>query len=432
MAPATEKFSAPRGVADILPTEQAVWEHVRSVAATTAQQFGYRRIETPMFESTALFRRGVGDETDIVQKEMYSFADLGGNDLTLRPEGTAPVCRAYVEHGLRSEPQPVRLYYLAPMFRYERPQSGRFRQHHQFGCEAIGDDSPYLDAEIIEIGWRYVAQLGIGGVTVHLNSIGDGPERAAYVELLAGYFGRYRTDLPKVDRDRLERTPLRLLDSKEPTTRRIGADAPKSLDHLSVEAEAHFRQLLELLDGLTAAYPDFRYELDHSLVRGLDYYNRTVFEFQPADVTSQSSLFGGGRYDPLIEKIGGDPTPGVGFGSGIERIIEEVRKRDTPPPAAPAPDVVTVAVGDDAVRHAYRLTAELRVAGLSVMAAPFGRSMRAMMRFANQSGARYAIIMGQREIAAGTVALKPLREQSEQTDAPLDAHAIASLVADAS
>ena len=381
-----------------------------------------------MFEVTGLFRRGVGTETDIVQKEMYTFQDLGGDDLTLRPEGTAPVCRAYIEHGMQNLPQPVRLYYVAPMFRYERPQSGRFRQHHQFGCEAIGDPSPFIDAEVIEIGWRYITRLGIEGVTVRLNSIGDGPERATYCDALTAHFSRYEHELPKVDQDRLRRTPLRLLDSKEAVTRRIGEDAPKSLDYLSREATAHWEQLLDLLEGMKSAYPSFRYELDHALVRGLDYYNRTVFEFQPSDVTSQSSLFGGGRYDPLIELIGGNPTPAVGFGSGIERIVGEISVPHISTDGADNVDVVTVSMGDAAAVRAQSIAAELRVTGLSVCSAPAGRSMRSNMRYANQSGANYALILGQREVEQGLATLRPLRTDEDQFQVPLNANEIASSV----
>ena len=233
------------------------------------------------------FRRGVGGETDIVQKEMYSFDDLGGESLTLRPEGTAPVCRSYIEHGMHNLPQPVRLFYIAPMFRYDRPQAGRYRQHHQFGCEAIGDPSPNIDAEIIEIGLRYITALGLSDVTVRINSIGDPATRHSYANDLRNHYAKYANDLPKVDRDRLERAPLRLLDSKEPATQRLSADAPKSLNYLSDDAQNHWENLLSLLDGLKSAYPKFNYSIDHTLVRGLDYYKphrlrvRTIHRGQP-------------------------------------------------------------------------------------------------------------------------------------------------------
>ena len=420
------------GVADILPDQQAAWEHVRRVAAETAHSFGYQRIDTPMFEATGLFRRGVGDDTDIVQKEMYSFQDLGGNDLTLRPEGTAPVCRAYVEHGMANQPQPVRLYYIAPMFRYERPQSGRYRQHHQFGCEAIGDASPYIDAEIIEVAWSYITRLGIQGVTVRLNSIGDDAERARFNAALKEYFSRYESDLPQLDRDRLRRNPLRLLDSKDSTTQRIVADAPSCLDYLTGDSAAHWELLLELLEGLRDAYPDFRYVQDDTLVRGLDYYNRTVFEFQPQDVGSQTSLFGGGRYDPLIERIGGDPTPGVGFGSGFERILSEVDIQGKLRSDTSGVDVVTVAIGDASAKAAHRLAAELRTLGLSASSAPTGRSVRAMMRYANQTGAKHALIIGDRELERGSAQLKPLLTDADQYYVALDAREIVNRLKESS
>lgn len=418
-------FRAPRGVADILPGDQTLWNAVRATAVQTARQFGYQQIDTPVFEHTGLFRRGVGDETDIVQKEMYSFDDLGGESLTLRPEGTAPVCRAYIEHGMHNLPQPVRVYYVAPMFRYDRPQAGRYRQHHQFGCEAIGDPSPVIDAEIIEIGLRYITALGLSDVSVRINSIGDAGSRGGYADELRNYFDRYSADLPKVDRDRLERAPLRLLDSKEPVTQKLSADAPKSLDYLSAEARAHWESLLALLDGLKTAYPNFSYRIDHTLVRGLDYYNRTVFEFEPANEGSQTSLFGGGRYDPLIGILGGDQTPGVGFGSGIERIILEIQRQNSLEVADPPVNAVMVHVGEDATRRAAALAAELRNLGLSVTMAPAGKSMRAQMRYANRSNANYALIVGNREIEQGIAAVKPLQFDGDQLSVSLDANTIA-------
>ena len=345
-------YRAPRGVADILPDDQSLWNAVKHTAINTARQFGYQQIDTPIFENTGLFRRGVGNETDIVQKEMYSFDDLGGESLTLRPEGTAPVCRSYIEHGMHNLPQPVRLFYIAPMFRYDRPQAGRYRQHHQFGCEAIGDPSPIVDAEIIEIGLRYITALGLSDVTVRINSIGDPDTRTTYVDNLRNHYANYASDLPKVDRDRLERAPLRLLDSKEPATQKLSADAPKSLDYLSNEAQNHWENLLTLLDGLKTAYPKFNYHIDHTLVRGLDYYNRTVFEFEPSTEGSQTSLFGGGRYDPLIGILGGNPTPGVGFGSGIERIILEVQRQESLNVEESLLNAVMVHVGETATNRA--------------------------------------------------------------------------------
>ena len=424
-----QNYRAPRGVTDILPDDQTVWNAVKKTAINTARQFGYQQIDTPVFENTALFRRGVGGETDIVQKEMYSFDDLGGESLTLRPEGTAPVCRSYIEHGMHNLPQPVRLYYIAPMFRYDRPQAGRYRQHHQFGCEAIGDPSPTIDAEIIEIGLHYITALGLSDVTVRINSIGDPETRTSYADDLRNHYARFADDLPKVDRDRLERAPLRLLDSKEPATQKLSADAPKSLDYLSDEAQSHWENLLVLLDGLKTAYPDFNYRTDHTLVRGLDYYNRTVFEFEPSTEGSQTSLFGGGRYDPLIGILGGNETPGVGFGSGIERIILETQRQESLDVAEPPRNAVMVHVGDNATIRAAQLAAELRNHGISVLMAPAGKSMRAQMRYANRANANYAIIIGNREIEQGVAAVKPLQFDADQKTLALDSATIANFIA---
>ena len=418
-------YRAPRGVADILPDDQSLWNAVKSTAINTARQFGYQQIDTPVFENTGLFRRGVGGETDIVQKEMYSFNDLGGESLTLRPEGTAPVCRSYIEHGMHNLPQPVRLFYIAPMFRYDRPQAGRYRQHHQFGCEAIGDPSPNIDAEIIEIGLRYITALGLSDVTVRINSIGDPATRHSYADDLRNHYAKYANDLPKVDRDRLERAPLRLLDSKEPATQRLSADAPKSLNYLSDDAQNHWESLLSLLGGLKSAYPKFTYSIDHTLVRGLDYYNRTVFEFEPSTEGSQTSLFGGGRYDPLIGILGGNETPGVGFGSGIERIILEIQRQESLDIAEPSLNAVVVHIGDAATARAATLAAELRNQGLGILMAPAGKSMRAQMRYANRANANYAIIIGNREIEQGIAAVKPLQSDGEQLSVDLKSDAIA-------
>ena len=418
-------FKAPRGTRDITPDEQPYWDYVRSVAARVAAEFDYRRIDTPVFEATDLFQRGVGGETDIVQKEMYSFEDHGGDMLTLRPEGTASVCRAYIENGMRNLTQPVRQFYIAPMFRYERPQAGRTRQHHQFGAEAIGDGSPEVDAEIIELGWRYLAELGLSGLTLRINSLADPADRAPYIAKLREYFSGYAADLPKVDLARLERAPLRVLDSKERRTIEIAQDAPRSLDFMGPEARAHWEELTGLLDGLRDIYPDFSYTVHNRLVRGLDYYNRTVFEFEPADAGGQSTLLAGGRYDPLIEILGGPATPGIGFGSGIERIILELKSQEVPVQASPALRVVVVSTGRGSRRRAAAIAAGLRAQGVSTVLAP-DRSFKAQMRYANQQSAIYAVIAGERELAAGQVAVKPL--QSGEGQSLVDVQNVAAAV----
>ena len=402
-------FNRPRGTQDILPADQPYWDFVRATAAKVAAESGYGRIETPMFEATSLFQRGVGDETDIVQKEMYSFEDMGGDLVTLRPEGTASVCRAYIEHGMQNLPQPVRQFYIAPMFRYERPQAGRLRQHHQFGVEAIGDASAAVDAEVIELGWRYLSSLGLSGFTLRLNSLADPEERKPYLGRLHDYFSQYASSLPKVDLARLERAPLRLLDSKEPETQKIAAEAPTSLEYLGDESRAHWEGLLSLLDGLKSVYPDFSYSVDHRLVRGLDYYNRTVFEFEPLGAGGQSTMLAGGRYDPLIAILGGPQTPGIGFGSGIERIINELRAQEVPVPQPEPLTAVVVSVGTEPRRRAFVLAAELRRNGLAVALAP-DRSFKAQMRYADKRNSPCVVIQGSNEHERGTVVVKDLVE----------------------
>jgi histidyl-tRNA synthetase len=419
-------FKRPRGTADILPDDQPYWSHVYSTAHKVANQFGYRRIDTPTFEDTNLFQRGVGDETDIVQKEMYSFEDHGGDGITLRPEGTASVCRAYIENGLHNSPQPVRMFYMAPMFRYERPQAGRFRQHHQFGCEAIGDQSPKVDAEIIELGWKYIADLGIKNVTLRLNSLGDPEGRTTYLSDLENYFRGVADQLPKLDRARLDRAPLRVLDSKAKETQILADAAPKSVDYINGEAKEHWDELLSLLDNLKEVYPDFSYKVDHRLVRGLDYYNRTVFEYEPLDAGGQGTLLAGGRYDPLISILGGQETPAIGFGSGIERMILELKKQEAKIAPSAGPDIVVVTLGDAASAGAKLATA-LRAANVSTVLAP-SRSMKAQMRYANQQNASNVVIIGDREVENGVASVKNLSESGAQSEVSLDVTSIAEHV----
>jgi histidyl-tRNA synthetase len=417
-------FKAPRGVADILPDEQPAWEFVRSTAARVAERFGYRRIDTPVFEDTALFRRGVGEDTDIVQKEMYSFQDLGGDSLTLRPEGTASVCRAYMEHGMASWPKPVRLYYLEPMFRYERPQAGRFRQFHQFGVELFGDASAQVDVEVIELGWLFLRELGLKNLTLRVNSIGDAHDRARHLQALRDYYSKHAPELPQVDRDRLDRSPLRLLDSKEPESQSLAENAPRSVDYLSDASRRRWDDTLLLLDGLKAVYPDMTYTVDHRLVRGLDYYTHTVFEIEPEGGGGQSALLGGGRYDGLMEALGGQLTPGTGFAAGLERLVLNLQRQGAPVPPATAVNVVAIPLGEASTLKAVELAAALRLRGVSTVLAPAGRSLKDQLRFANTLSARYALILGERELQRGVAALKALAGDGGQVETPLDPDAI--------
>lgn len=355
---------------------------------------------------------------------MYTFGDRGGDSLTLKPEGTAPVCRAYLENGMANLPQPVRLYYLTPIFRYDRPQAGRYRQHHQFGVEAIGDGSPTVDAEIIELGWSYVTSLGLGGLTLKVNSIGDRVCRPPYREALKRYFGEHVKDMCRDCKSRFQRNPLRLLDCKNESCVPFGDAAPRATDYLCAPCGEHWQELQGLLADLKRVYPGLEPQLDHRLVRGLDYYTRTVFEIQPPLEGGQSTLLGGGRYDGLMEQLGGPPTPGIGFGCGRERLIMNLRRQEVKGQTDAAPAVVAVHVGDAARRRAYVTVAALRAGGIAALVAPPGRSVKGQMRFADSSGARYVLVIGDRELERGVATLKPLTGDG-QREVALDPHEIA-------
>jgi histidyl-tRNA synthetase len=402
-------YQTPKGTVDTLPPEQPYWSYVRHQAAETCRLYGYGRIDTPAFESTGLFSRSIGQETDIVSKEMYSFEDKGGNQLTLRPEGTAPVCRAYIEHGLYNQPQPVKLYYLADIFRYERPQSGRQRQHHQFGYEAIGDGDPALDAEVVDMAWRFYTGLGLKDLKLLLNSIGCRECRPAYLAELETYYRNHADELCKDCRTRLEKNVLRLLDCKQPGCQPLTEAAPRSSDHLCAECSEHF-DLLQKYLGLLG----LPFEIEHRLVRGLDYYTRTVFEIQPQTGGAQSTIGGGGRYDDLIEELGGKPTPAVGFATGIERIILNLKQQNVEVPPLPQPQVFIAAIGDAARDQAVKLAAELRQAGIGVVPAYGAKSLKAQLRQADKLGAAYAVIIGEEELAKGMVALRDMATAQQE------------------
>jgi histidyl-tRNA synthetase len=404
------EYKAPRGTQDILPEDQPYWDFVRGTASRLSILFGYAGIETPVFEEASLFTRGVGEVTDIVQKEMYIFEDRGGLDLALRPEGTAPVCRAYLEHGMHNLPQPVRLCYWTPIFRYDRPQAGRYRQHHQFGVEAIGEADSAVDAEIIELLWRLYEELGLTNLTLQLNSIGDKQCRPKYLEILRDY---YRDKLDQVCDDcrtRFDRNPLRLLDCKQERCQPVIAGAPPIADHLCEDCDAHFTDLKALLEA--AGIP---FTLNPRLVRGLDYYTRTVFEVTPPEEGQQSTIGGGGRYDGLIELLGGRPTPGVGFATGIERIVLNLKRQGMPVAGRKSPDVYVAVQSPSARVPAFRLASELRRAGIAALVGAGDRSLRAQMRHADALGARYAAILGERELAENSVTLKDLANGSQET-----------------
>jgi len=397
-------YKAPRGTSDILPEEQAYWRYVEDKAIALCTLYGYQRLETPVFEDFHLFVRSIGEETDIVTKEMYTFKDKGGKKLTLRPEGTAPVCRAYLEHGLYNLPQPVKLYYLATIFRYERPQAGRYRQHHQFGFEAIGDGDPALDAEVIDMTRQFYSTLGLTQFSFKLNSIGCWLCRPEYVKALKEYYSRHISSLCPDCQTRLERNPLRLLDCKKLACLNLAELAPKSIEYLCPKCQSHFDKVQEYLVVL-----ELPFQLDHKLVRGLDYYTRTVFEVQPqTEAGAQTALGGGGRYDDLIEELGGKPTPAVGFAAGLERIITNLVKQGISPPTLPRATVFIAHVGSETEKEAIKIASKLRQAGIPVIAAVGDRSLKAQLRQANSLDCHYAIIIGTEELKTQVVTLRDL------------------------
>jgi histidyl-tRNA synthetase len=403
-------YRAPRGTSDILPKEQVYWRYVEQKAVNICQLYGYERIDAPAFEDTRLFTRSVGEGTDIVEKQMYTFEDKGGNKITLRPEGTAPVCRAYLEHGLHNLPQPVKLYYLASIFRYERPQTGRYRQHYQFGCEAIGDDDPALDAEVIDMAWQFFLSLDLHHLSLSLNNIGCKKCRPEYLAVLKDYYAKYIHDLCADCKSRLKRNPLRLLDCKKPLCQQTANSAPRSIDCLCPECGAHFNQLKRYLGLLNLPF-----KVNHCLVRGLDYYTRTVFEVQPEEEGSQSALGGGGRYDDLIEELGGKPTPAIGFAVGIERIILNLKKQNVAVPPLPKPQVFIAFVGNKARDEAIRLASTLRRNGTGVIEAMGSKSLKAQLRQANNLGVHYTIIIGEQEVTDGTAILRDMTTAQQKS-----------------
>lgn len=396
-------FSTPKGTVDILPDDWRYWDFVIARAESVAHLFGYRRIETPTLGDVSLFVRATGEATDIVQKEMYAFRDQGGDDLTLRPEGTAPVVRAYFQHGMNRLPQPVKLFYIERMYRREAPQRGRLREHHQFGCEAIGSADPLVDIEMLALMRQFFRELGLSNVSLHINSMGDRDCRPAYLLALSSFLESHAAELAPLDRERLARNPLRVLDTKEARSRAVVSGAPSILAFLCDPCREHWNSVLQ---GLAAL--DIAYQIDPTLVRGLDYYTRTVFEFQTGYEGAQSAAGGGGRYDGLAETIGAPPTPGIGFGSGIERLILTMRDANVEPPPAARVRVFIAHIGVPAAESAIKLGTDLRLHDISTLISFGSRSLKAQLKAANSSGAAYAMVIGEDEVQAGTVAIRDL------------------------
>ena len=402
-------YKAPRGTVDILPAEQSYWAHVQRKAADVCRLYGYERLDTPVFEDYRLFARADAEGTDLVDKEMYVFEDRSGQKLALRPENTAPVCRAYLEHGLFNLAQPIRLYYLGSAFRYERPQAGRYRQHNQFGCEALGDASPSLDVEVIELAIRFLEALGLSRLSVLLNSIGCRECQPKYVKILQNHYQALYDRVCDDCRVRMVKNPLRLLDCKEPVCREIANQAPHISDYLCPECKEHFQEVQDQLRLLGIPFA-----LNHKLVRGLDYYTRTVFEVLPEREGGQSAIVGGGRYDGLIEQIGGKPTPAVGFATGMERIILNLKEQGVEVPAEEGPAVYLACMGQAPRLAAVGLARRLRDAGIGVVSSTGSKSLKAQLRQSNSLHMKYSVILGENEIEAGTAVVRDM-SCNEQT-----------------
>jgi histidyl-tRNA synthetase len=403
------------GMQDVLAEDQPYWRYILECTQRTMDLFGFERIDIPILEAASLFQRGVGEGTDIVEKEMYIFEDRDGEFLSLRPEFTAGIMRAYIQNGLHTQPPPLKLWTYGPLFRHEKKQFGRYRQHSQFDIEVVGEQDPAVDAEIINVAWFLFAMLGITGLSLHLNSTGCPTCKPAYIQKLTNYFRRYETVLPEDDQRRLRQNPLRILDTKEPTSQQFLDSAPHFIDHLCDDCTAHLAKLRTYLEA-----QNIPYQIDFKLVRGLDYYTKTVFEIKASDsLGSQDTVCGGGRYDKLIELLGGRPTPGIGFGSGIERIVLTMQAQNIKPPASPRPTALVAYLGETAKIEAIKLVARLREAGMAAQIAFGDRSLKAQMKSADRNNAGYAIIVGENELAQGIAAVRNL-ETSKQTDVPLN------------
>lgn len=395
----------PKGTLDILPEETGKWRFVQQKFADVCRRFGYQEIRTPVFEYTELFARGVGDTTDVVQKEMYTFNDKGDRSVTLRPEGTAGAARAYLENGIYAKSPLTKLYYDITCYRHEKPQAGRLREFHQLGIEAYGAKGPAIDAEIISLAALFLEELGVKDVTININSIGCPVCRKVYNERLRAYLADYTGELCETCLGRMEKNPLRVLDCKSPICSGIAAGAPKLIDDLCDECRAHFEGVKEALTDL-----EIPFSVDTSIVRGLDYYTKTVFEFKSnLDIGAQRTICGGGRYDGLIETIGGDSTPGIGFGLGIERLLIAMEAAGTSLPAPAVPDIFLAHIGPAAGKACEVLAGQLRRAGIAAETELLDRSVKAQMKYADKIGARYSAVLGDDELAEGAVTVRNMQ-----------------------
>lgn len=404
------KYQIAPGVFDILPFSREepwksshLWAYVENIIRKTARDYGYLEIRTPMFERTELFLRGVGEATDIVSKEMYTFEDRGGRSMSLKPEGTAPAMRSFIENQLHNQAPVNKLFYIAPMFRYERNQAGRYRQHHQFGAEAIGNRSPEQDVEIIDMLYTLYQRLGISHLTLYLNSIGSGESRLKFRSALQDFLRPHLPQLSPESQERFERNPLRILDSKDARDKEFTANAPSILDHLDADSKDHFEAVKKLLNTLKIPFV-----INPFLVRGLDYYNSTVFEVTAGELGAQNSVGGGGRYDSLLEKLGGPDLPAIGFGTGIERIIQTMIGQNIPLPEADRPIIFLISLGQKAKEFCFSLLHQLREKGIPAQMDFSDRKLGKIMQYADQLHAKYVTVIGDQELERQEIDLKEM------------------------
>lgn len=400
-------INIPKGTKDVLPSESYKWQFIENAAREVAKDFNIREIRTPVFEHTELFLRGVGETTDVVTKEMYTFEDKGGRSITLKPDGTAGAARMFIENGLANAPLPLKAYYIAPCYRYERPQAGRLREFHQFGIEVFGTSAPEADAEVIFAASSFLKKLGIRDTRLEINSIGCKSCRAEYNRALKDYFRPHLGEMCATCNERFDKNPLRMIDCKEERCKKITANAPKILDYLCPECRAHFERVKTLLDGLGVEYA-----VNPDIVRGLDYYTRTVFEFVSTSIGAQGTVCGGGRYDGLISELGGGNVPAIGFAAGLERLVLLMENTGVPFPEAPVPEVYIAGMDDASRAKAFSLVNGLRTQGISAEGDLMARSVKAQLKYADKLGAKYVVVIGGTELETGVCNVKKMSDGS--------------------
>ncbi len=416
-------INKPRGTEDILPVDSPLWQKIEQAAREVCATYGYKEIRTPVFEDTSLFQRGVGDTTDVVQKEMYTFEDKGGRSITLRPEGTASLVRSFIENSLYADPQPTKLFYLISCYRYEKPQSGRLREFHQFGIECFGGTSDATDAEVIALALSFFEKLGVKGLKLNLNSIGCPVCKKDYNEKLREYFSQHTDKLCETCKTRLEKNPMRIIDCKSEICSSISADAPKMIDHLCEDCQGHLDKTVKYLDVMGIPYI-----IDPTIVRGLDYYTRTVFEITSDALGAQSTVCGGGRYNGLVEELGGKPTEGIGFAAGLERLVMIMKSQGLDQDLTPdTPALFVAAIGEAADIAAQKLVFDLRKIGIHAQRDLCDRSVKAQMKYANKLGAKFSMVLGEDEITANQAEIKNM-DTGETTTVALTAEAIRAIL----